>query len=289
MNVAVVTDSTAGLPTETLASASSRQLPLTVLGIPVLLGSAERREGDDISSAEVAKALSLRHAPVTTSRLSPGELAETYQRLFDEGFESIVSIHLSKALSGTVEAAQVAAADFGGRVAVVDSRGAGMGLGYPVLEAVAAAREGASSAQVVAAAVQVIDDVTTYFYVDTLEYLRRGGRISAAAALVGTALSVKPILKVSSGGEIQVHDKVRTPVKGMKSLAELAASQVYDAPVELTVHHLGAEERAEALVELLHQTLGAQIKKVQITEVGAAIGAHCGPGLVGVVVYRPKS
>ncbi|QSB04481.1 DegV family protein [Natronoglycomyces albus] len=288
MSVAVVTDSTAGLSAQTLAQADTRHIPLRIVGIPVLLGALQRREGRDISSAQVTEALNSRKQPVTTSRLSPGELSALYRQLLDQdGFDAVVSIHLASALSGTVEAARLAAAEFDGRVHVVDSRGVGMGLGYPVLEAVSASEAGAAREDVASAAERARQRVSTYFYVDTLEYLRRGGRISAAAALVGTALSVKPILQVTATGQIQVCGKVRTPLKGVKTLTSLAVTDAESQErLDVTVHHLGAAARAQTLATELQHQLGSQIANLQITEVGAAVGAHCGPGLVGVVVHR---
>ena len=281
MTVAVVTDSTSALPEHLRAARGN----LTVLGIPVLIGGQEFREGDDISSEEILHALREHRTTVTTSRLSPELLRETYQRLLDEGAAGVVSVHLSSRLSGTVAAAEAAAAAFGGRVAVVDSLGAGMAVGYPALAAAEAADKGADVLVAAAAAQAVIPRTTTYFYLETLEYLRRGGRISAAKALVGTALSVKPILGVDDG-RIDMIEKVRTPTRGLQRLAALAVGDAGDSPVEMTVHHLGAERRAEALAGWLRERFADRLRRMEVAEVGAAIGAHCGPGLVGVITRR---
>ncbi|THV41193.1 DegV family protein, partial [Glycomyces buryatensis] len=238
----------------------------------------------EVGSDEVVKALR-DGGQVTTSRLAPELLRETYNRLLDEGASGIVSVHLSGKLSGTVAAAEAAAAGFGGRVAVVDSLGAGMGIGYPALAALDAAAKGADQLACAAAAQETIARTTTYFYLDTLEHLRRGGRISAAKAFVGTALSVKPILGVDDG-RIDMIEKVRTPTRGLQRLAALAVSDAGEAPVEMTVHHLGAERRAEALAGWLRERFGERLRRMDVVEVGAAIGAHCGPGLVGVVTRR---
>jgi DegV family protein with EDD domain len=160
-----------------------------------------------------------------------------------------------------------------------------MGVGYPALAAVEAAERGTTLLACAAAAQAVIGRTSTYFYLDTLEFLRRGGRISAARAIMGTALSVKPILGVEDG-RIDVVEKVRTPTRGLQRLAALAVGDAGDAEVEMTVHHLGAERRAEALAGWLTERFEGRLRRMDVTEVGAAVGAHSGPGLVGVITRR---
>jgi DegV family protein with EDD domain len=137
MRVAAVTDSTAYLPAE-LAGRHG----LTVVPLTVVINGVEGREGDEVSPADAARAMSARRVSLSTSRPSPEQFARTYRRLLDGGAEAVVSVHLSAQLSGTVEAATLAATDFGGRVGVVDSRSTGMGLGFPALAAGAAAASG---------------------------------------------------------------------------------------------------------------------------------------------------
>ncbi|SDL55310.1 EDD domain protein, DegV family [Glycomyces sambucus] len=276
----VVTDSTSALPEALRAPHEG----LTVLGIPVLIGGTEYREGEDVQAEAILRAMR-EGQTVTTSGLPPEELRATYKRLLDEGATGIVSVHLSGRLSGTVAAAEAAAAGFAGKVAVVDSLGAGMGVGYPALAAAEAAEKGLDLLSAAAAAQDAIGRTTTYFYLDTLEYLRRGGRISAARAIVGTALSVKPILGVEDG-RIDVIEKVRTPTRGLQRLAALAVADAGEAEVEMTVHHLGSERRAEALAGWLQERFEGRLRRMDVTEVGAAVGAHCGPGLVGVITRR---
>ena len=277
----VVTDSASALPEFLRAERAN----LTVLGIPVLVGGEEFREGEDVDAERILKALREPKTKVTTSGLSPEALRETYRRLMDEGADGIVSVHLSGRLSGTVAAAEAAAAGFGGKVVVVDSLGAGMGTGYPALAASDAADKGADVLEAAAAAHEAISRTTTYFYVDTLEHLRRGGRIGTARALVGTALSVKPILGFENG-RIEMIEKVRTPTRGLQRLASLAVNDAGTGPVEMTVHHLGDLRRATALADWLREKFGDRLRRMDVTEVGAAIGAHVGPGLVGVITRR---
>ncbi|OLB80473.1 MAG: fatty acid-binding protein DegV [Actinobacteria bacterium 13_2_20CM_2_71_6] len=273
--VAVVTDSTAGLP-DALVS----RYHLTVVPLTVTIGGTSGREGVDVAPADVAKALEGPRATVTTSRPSPGEFAAAYARLLDAGAPGIVSVHLSAKLSGTQESARLAAAEFPGRVAVVDSQSTGMGLGFCALAAAGTRDLDAARA----AALAAVRRTTTLFYVDTLEYLRRGGRIGAASALLGTALSVKPILHMVDG-EIVVRDKVRTASRALARLVDLAIEAAGDAEVEVGVHHLAAPGRAEELVVRLTERLGDRLLACYQTEIGAAVGAHVGPGLASVVVH----
>jgi DegV family protein with EDD domain len=196
-----------------------------------------------------------------------------------------VSVHLSAALSGTVEAATLAASSFDGAVEVVDARSTGMGLGFPALAAASAAAAGSSLAEVRDAALAAVERTSTFFYVDTLEFLRRGGRINAASALLGTALSVKPILHVVDG-EVKMRDRVRTAGRALARLVDLAVEAAGDSDVDVGVHHLGAPERANDLTAELASRLDGRLREVYVSEIGAVVAAHVGPGLACVVVHR---
>jgi DegV family protein with EDD domain len=277
--VAVVTDSTAYLPEQLASRHGVRVVPLRVAA-----GGPAGTEGIEVTTQDVARALGERRITVTTSRPTPAEFAAAYSEAFAAGAEAIVSVHLSAELSGTCESAAFAAANAPGPVTVVDSRSTAMGLGFVVLAAAEAAGAGGDLAAVTAAAKQTIDRTTTLFYVDTLEHLRRGGRIGAAAALVGTALAVKPILYVKDG-VVVVREKVRTTGRALARLQELAVEAAGDGGCDLAVQHLASPERA---AELQRQLL-ARIPKVGhvvASEVGAVVGAHTGPGVLGVVISR---
>ncbi|MFC0002699.1 DegV family protein [Micromonospora siamensis] len=280
MPVAVVTDSTAYLPPELVHAHR-----LTVVPLTVVLNGAEGLEGVETTPADATQALGGRRVSVSTSRPAPEQFAHTYRELLDAGADGVVSVHLSAELSGTVEAARLAAAELDGRVEVVDSRSTGMGLGFPVLAAAAAAEAGADLAGVRDAALAAVDRTTIYFYVDTLEFMRRGGRINAASALLGTALSVKPIMHMPDGA-IVLKDKVRTASRGVARLVDLAVEAAGDGPVDLAVHHLAAPERAEQLRQVLTERLGDRLADTYVTEAGAVVAAHAGPGLACVVVHR---
>ena len=278
MSVAVVTDSTAYLPADVVEKFGIEVVPLYVV-----LAGRSGREGREIGPREVAQALAVRGQHVSTSRPSPGDFVAAYRRCLEAGAERLVSVHLSGELSGTWDAARVAAQQVGEHiVTVVDSRSTGMGTGFPVLAAARAAAAGADADAVAAVARSVAEATRTLFVVDTLEHLRRGGRIGAAAAVLGSALAVKPVLQVV-GGRVVPREKVRTSARAINRLVQLAVETAGEQDVWVAVHHLAAAERAERLADELRGRL-PNMRELYVSEIGAAIGAHVGPGAVGIVV-----
>lgn len=277
MPVAVVTDSTAHLP-EGLADRHA----VHVVPLRVLVDGRPGLDGVDIGPAELASALAGRRT-VTTSRANPADFVPLYQKLLDGGADGVVSVHLSRELSGTWESAWLAARQVDAeRVRVVDSRTTVMGLGFAALRAAEVAARGESGAEVEAAAVAAAAATTTFFVVETLEYLRRGGRIGAAAAMLGTALAMKPLLHVDNG-RIMPLEKVRTTGRAVARLADLAVQAAGERGVRVAVHHLAAPDRAAELANRLDERIPGLTGCV-VSELGAVIGAHTGPGVLGVVV-----
>lgn len=275
--VAVVTDSSSYLPPD-LAGRHA----ITVVPLQLVIGGDVRDE-DTITTAETVRALGERH-PVTTSRPAPDRFAAAYEAAAASGAPAIVSVHLSVSMSGTADAARLAAAESPVPVYVVDSGTIGMGLGFAVLSAAARALEGGTPAEVVAAAEHRAALTRSLFYVDSLEYLRRGGRIGAAASLLGSALSMKPLLVIASG-RIAPLERVRTQSRALARLSDLAlaTAEAVNTPVDLGIQHLAAPERAETLATELHARI-PNVADVYLGEVGPVIGAHVGPGALGVVV-----
>ncbi|MFB7666258.1 DegV family protein [Kitasatospora sp. NPDC056138] len=274
--LALVTDSTAYLPQEAID-----RHRIVVVPLSVAVGDEVLAEGVEISPKDVAEALRAKRR-VTTSRPSPETFAAAYRAAAEEGASGVVSVHISGELSGTYEAARLAATEAGIPVRVVDSRVVGMALGHTVLAAAQALEAGQGLDETVAAATARAATTSSFFYVDTLEYLRRGGRIGAARALLGSALAVKPLLHLS-GGRIEPLEKVRTASRAIARLEELAVEQAGTAEVDIAVHHLAAEERAEPLAERLRERIPG-LRNLYVCEVGAVIGAHVGPGLLAVVI-----
>lgn len=277
--IAVVTDSTSSLD-----PAEAARADISIIPLQVVIDDISRPESE-VLPREVARALRAGRQ-VTTSRPTPEVIGNTYAKLAGAGYDAIVSVHLSSKISGTCNAAQAAATSVDIPIVVVDSRTLAMAVGFAVLTGAEAARSGAGSQDVEASVRRRVAAATTYFYVDSLEYLRRGGRIGTAAAMVGSALAVKPLLTVADG-EIRACERVRTESKALTRLEELSLQAMTRAAhlngaVDIAVHHLDNPEGARRLVKRLSgRVTGGE---VVITEVSAVLGVHVGPGTLGIVV-----
>jgi DegV family protein with EDD domain len=278
VSVAIVTDSTAYLPQSVVDAHGIHVVPLHVV-----IAGTEFSEGVDVSTEEVAAALRA-FKPVSTSRPSPQAFLDVYEKAAADGADAIVSVHISADMSSTVESAHLAAGHAPVPVHVVDSRSLGMAMGYAVVSAAELAASGASAEDVAAQASSRARASTVVFYVDTLEHLRRGGRIGAASALLGSALAIKPILGLSDGC-IEPLEMVRTSTRALARLEELAAEACAAAPdgVDVAVHHLDSAARAQTLADRLGERLAGSAA-VSVVELGAVVGAHVGPGTIAVAV-----
>jgi DegV family protein with EDD domain len=275
-DVAVVTDSTSYLAPEAADTAG-----IIVVPLQVVVDGRSFDEGTAFGPRELSDALR-RRVRVSTSRPSPRAILDAYEAAVDAGATAVVSVHISGQLSGTADAARLAASDAPVPVEVIDSHSLGMGLGFAVLSAADAADRGCTVGEVGEVARRRAELSSAFFCLDTLEYLRRGGRIGAAQALLGTALAVKPLLHLDQG-QIQPLEKVRTFSRAVARLEELAVERADALPVDVAVHHLDNAERAEALAQRLRARLPA-LGQLVVSEVGAVIGAHAGPGLLAVAV-----
>jgi DegV family protein with EDD domain len=273
--VALVTDSTS------VDDALAGRLDLIVVPLQVIVDDQAYDEGSEITPDEVAAALRAKKA-VSTSRPAPDAFLRAYREAANDGAEAIVSVHLSGEVSGTYESAQLAARDAPVPVHVVDSRQLGMGTGFALQSAAAALNAGRSTEDAAEAARSRSDAMTSLFYVDTLEYLRRGGRVGAAAAFVGSALAVKPLLQVRDGLIVPL-EKVRTSAKALSRLEDLAATAAGHVVCDVAVAHLASPEKADALAGRLKERV-PQVRELVVTQVGAVIGAHVGPGMLAVVI-----
>ena len=279
--VAVVTDSTATIP-----ASVAEEHGIVVVPLQVVVGAKAYRDGVDPEASPENIAAALKgYLPVSTSRPSPAALVEVYEHAAKEGAEEIVSVHVSGEVSATFESALLAAKESPVRVHAVDSRQIGAGTGYAALTAAQVAAGGGDGHEAAGAARRRAEETVTLFYVDTLEYLRRGGRVGAAAALIGSALAVKPILQIVDG-RIAPLEKVRTAGRALARLEELAVSSAADRGVEVTVSHLAGLSAAETLAAALSDRLADNLggTRVRVCEVPAVVGAHVGPGLVGVTI-----
>jgi DegV family protein with EDD domain len=277
--IALVTDSTACLSAETAFDHGVTAVPLEVI-----VRGAPHSEADPETGALLVAALRS-HETATTSRPSPEDFAAAYRAAAVRGAEGVVSLHISAELSATLESAELAAKDSPIPVRVLDSRTVGMALGFAVLAAAEAGRGGEHDLDAVAQiAAKRSATASAFFYVHTLEYLRRGGRIGSARALLGSALAMKPLLHMADG-RVEPLEKVRTSAKAIARLEEIAVERAGGdgSSVEIAVQHLDAPERADALASRLRERLPG-LTAVTVGEVGAVIGAHVGPGVLGVIV-----
>lgn len=277
--VAVVTDSTSCLGPDLASHAGIRVIPLQVV-IDGRSSPETERPASDIAAALRAG------SAVSTSRPTPEVIAATYAEVAAAGYEAMVSVHLSSQISGTYEAALTAAGTSELPIRVIDSGTVGMATGFSAIAGKRASTAGATLDQVADLIERRAAASTTYFSVATLEYLRRGGRIGPAAARIGSALSIKPLLTLTDG-QIRACERVRTLSKARSRLEELGVAALARAAgrtdrVDVAVHHLDEPEAAGRLAERLAGRLtGSQIV---VTEVSAVLAVHVGPGVLGIVV-----
>lgn len=275
--IAVVTDSTSSLSPEDAAREH-----ITVVPLQVIIGANVYTEGDDVTSGMIAEALGS-FVPVSTSRPTPDEFLTVYERLAAEGAEAIVSIHLSARMSGTLESALLASKQSSVPVTVVDSMQVGIATGFAAGRAAQARDAGEDAAGVADAARRAGEQSTALLYVDTLEYLKRGGRVGSAAALIGSALAVKPILTITDGLVVPL-ERVRTQAKALARVEALAIEKTAACPngFDIGVQHLASPTVAASVAAKLATALGRE--SIPVDEVGAAIGAHVGPGMISVTI-----
>ena len=275
MTVAIVTDSTADLPPAMVAARSIKVVPLTLH-----FDGRSLLDGVDITPSEFYRKLPNATTHPTTSQPSPGQFAETYTSLLAD-HDSVISIHISEKLSGTYESArQGAEMTDAKRVHVIDSQVVSMSLGLVTLAASTMAASGSDAETIVSKVEGMRADVQTYFSVATLEFLRRGGRIGRASALVGSVLQVKPVLCIRDG-LVTPLERVRTFERALTRIVELTRAVDRGHGVCVIVGHAGADEDAERVgreLEPIAETL-------MIQPLGPVVGAHAGPGVVGVGCY----
>jgi len=262
----------------------AQELGVAMVPLHVVFGDVSYREGIDITVEEFYEMLVKSRQLPTTSAPSVGDFQEVYERLLEET-DSILSIHLSGKLSATVRIAQAAADSINkpGRIAVVDSQSMSVGMSFVIMEAAAAIRAGASLEEANAAAKSVRDRLHVLFMLDTLEYVRRGGRIGRARAYLGTMLRVKPILAVREG-ELYPVERVRTRVHGVERIIQAAVR--HQNVTMAAVAHATTPDEAELIAGRL--AMAFPHAQVFVTRCGPVLGTHGGPGIVGVGVVEGR-
>ncbi|MEO6206821.1 MAG: DegV family protein [Candidatus Limnocylindrales bacterium] len=278
--VAIFTDSASDMdPAEAAASG------ITIIPLLVTFGTQEFRAGVDLTTAEFWERMTAADAPFPkTAASSPGEFKQAYERAFAEGVGSIVSIHVAASLSGTIKSAQIARDMLPDReIHIVDSQSASMAQGLLCRMGVEMVAEGRSAEQIAEALEGRVPDINTYVALETLEYLKKGGRISGVQAAIGTLLSVKPIIMLRHGA-VETADRVRTRSKARERLLEL----ITDGQIErLSILHTIAPDVEQFRAEVLRRVPSLDPAAVTVELVGASVGPHLGPGCVGAtILYR---
>lgn len=276
--VRVVTDSTADIPKEIV-----EELGIIVVPLKVNFGSEVYRDGVDISSIDFIRRLREESTLPTTSQPSPGEFVAVYERLIAKG-DTVISIHLSGKLSGTVQSAQTAKTMTDSRnIYIVDAKSASLGLGLIVIAAATAAREGKSVREILAIVKERIEKSLVLFVVDTLDFLEKGGRIGKANALLGTLLNIKPILTIDEEGQIVPLEKVRGKSKALERLSQIVMEQIDTSKrYACAMVHGDDYQSIVKLKELLNPALNCH--SIIVNEIGPVITAHTGPGLIGLIL-----
>ncbi|MFQ5825826.1 MAG: DegV family protein [Dehalococcoidia bacterium] len=273
MPIKVITDSTADLP-----PALAQELGITVIPCYVHFGTEAYRDHIDMEADEFYRRLAQSRALPTTSAPSPGTFVEAYQQAAAEADE-ILSIHLSAKLSATMSSALLAKEQIGPgfRVEVIDSQSVSMGLGLLVTAAAKAVKSGANLDEACELLRQTIHRTHLFALLDTLEYLKKGGRIGRAQALLGTLLNIKPLITVREG-EVSPLERVRTRARGLQRLRELA--EALPRPQALAVLYSTTPEEAEKLAQQLEPLCPSG--EVYRSIFSPVLGAHCGPGTLGL-------
>jgi DegV family protein with EDD domain len=273
MPVVVVTDSSARLPDELRTRWGIRQVPLHIL-----LDDTDLRDGVDDIPENIHE-----HGHATTAAATPAELADVYRRaLADSDGDGVVAVHLSRALSGTLAAAESTAAEIGSGIRVLDSRFTGMNTGFIAIAAARAAAQGADQDGVAAAAAAAIERNHGFIVVHQLDNLRRSGRIGGAGAWLGTKLSLKPLLRIDDG-KLVLAQRVRTANKAVATMIDRVVEIVGDRPASIAVHHVANPDGAQRLVTELAERLPGCDSTI-VTGLGPVLALHVGAGALGVCV-----
>jgi len=279
MNIAIVTDSTADIPPEL-----AEQNHIHVVPAILIIEGQSMEDGKGISRREFYDRMPTMQTPPTTATPSAGTFQQIYERLFQQGCQSIISIHVASLLSGICNTAHVAAQAFGERVCVIDSGQLSLGLGYQALAAAEAAAQKLPLNKVIQHIENVRKRVRVVAMLDTLEYLRRSGRVSWARARIGSLLRIKPLIEVKEGKAINIG-QARTRRKGIPRLMELLDKM--GSLEQLAILHTNAEADARKIITNLNIPLPAPPLLVNVTSI---VGTHIGPNGLGfaAVVARQR-
>ncbi len=276
--VGVLTDSTAYLPEELIQQYDIRVVPLFIHWDGEIY-----RDGIDITPDAFYERLRRSSTLPTTSQPSIQDFLQAYEDMATR-YDAIVAVLISSGISGTVASATAAAKEFDKvPIAIVDTKSTSVAQGYVALEAARRAQQGGTLEEVQEVAQRVVERTHTFFVVDTLKYLHKGGRIGGAARYLGTALNIKPILYFDQEGKIDALERVRSKKRALRRIIELAQQRVGDRPVNVGVIHANAKEEGLAFKAQVEQAF--QCREVLFVELSPVLGTHVGPGTIGLGLY----
>jgi DegV family protein with EDD domain len=277
--VMVVTDSTSNIP-DALLNGN----PISLVPLQVIWGTEVLRDQIDISTEAFYNRLVTDKVLPSTSQVTPEDFKSLYKRLIEEDYD-ILSVHISGALSGTLDSARQAKENFpGAKIEIVDSLSTSMAMGFQVLAAARMAAIGSSLAECSAVAHEAVNHTGVYFVLDTLEYLHRGGRIGGAQAFLGNLLNLKPILELRDG-RVEAVERVRTLSKAINRLLDLVEKRLENAtgPIRLCAIHANRLKEAEILLERAKQRFSSSlVTDAVVSTISPVLGTHVGPGALGL-------
>lgn len=276
--IAILTDSACDLPKELI-----ERFPIKVLPLSIIYPEKAYKDRVDIQPQDVYDRMP--DEIPSTSMPSPQEVSNLLEEIRKEGFTHVLAVHLSSALSGTFNTVQMVAKEFEDLVIkVFDTRTLSIGTGWMVLEAARDIASGLGWQKTIDNLHHLQPRVKVYYVLETLEYLRRGGRIGSVAAMLGQFLHLKPIISVNEDGAYYTYAKARGRAKSIEKLAEIVEHAVQKGPIKLAVMHGGARDEFQRLLERLQQL--PNIKELVASDISPSLGVHTGPGLLGVCVVE---
>lgn len=274
--IAIVTDSTSDLDSD-----MTKEFGIEILPLHVVYKDREYLDGVSISPNEVYENMDI-EVP-TTSLPSPAEISNLFDRLREEKFTHVLTMHISSGLSGTYETVCQVAKDYKEmEIEVLDSKALSMGLGFPVLQAARELRKSIDFQAVLKVAKKVSEQTKLYFVLSTLEYLKRGGRIGYVSGTIGELLNIKPIISINSEGKYITYSKVRGRDQSLKKLYDILIEGTQNGQFNVAIVHGGAEQEARKL--WLNAKELPNIKELLFNQISPVMGVHTGPGLVGVII-----
>ncbi len=272
--IKIVTDSTADLPEEFIIKHK-----ITVIPLKIIFGEKTFRDGIDITNQQLYEQMEKNKIP-GTSQPTPAEFASAYKKLAADG-SSIISIHISSAMSGTCQSARLAKEMLPDLdIEVIDSRQVSMALGLIVLKAAISASEGKTKQEILKIISRIISKIQVYFIVDTLKYLKHGGRIGQAEALLGTILNVKPILHIKDG-LVQPYEKVRSKTRAIERLVQIFSNYTGNKKVVCSLVHGMNPAAFDELLKKITPLLNCN--EPVFSTLGSVVGTHVGPGVIGII------